>query len=46
MRHLPTPRIENVNYGQIFQVIEEYKGQEVATNFRSYADAKKYYNKL
>lgn len=46
MTTLPTPRIENVNYGQIFQVITKYKGQEVATNFRSYEDAKKYYNTL
>jgi len=46
MTYLPTPRIENINYGQIFQVIENKKGQEIATNFRSYKDAKKYYNTL
>jgi hypothetical protein len=46
METLPTPRIENINYGQIFQVIEKFKGQEIATNFRSYEDAKKYYNTL
>lgn len=43
---LPTPRLENINKGQLFYVVERKNGQEVVTSYATYEEAKKHFNKL
>ena len=47
MAQFPTPRIENVNNGQMYLVIENNgTGEYYKSVYRTYEEAKKYYNTL